>query len=258
MTQHATDRYTGGTYERDNPSYHEEDSLWKAGLVIASLTRNDVRPSTVCEVGCGAGGVLEELHRELPVGTRCFGWDISPAAIKRCTQKQTADLSFRLGDFAAEPGGIDFDLLLALDVFEHVEDYLGFLRAVGARSRFQMFHIPLDLSVQTVLRNAPLAERRRRLGHLHYFTKDTALASLTHAGYEVLDVFYSCKTIGLTPRARLARQLRKVPFRANPDLTVRLLGGYSLVALTRWAPSSAVCGEDRSEDPDVVSGQPLM
>lgn len=243
----ATERYIDGSYARDNPSYHEEDSAWKASLVLRSLSRNDLAPSTVCEVGCGAGGVLEELHRALPGGTRLVGWDISAAAIQRCAEKATVGLSFYLGDFTAESGSEEFDVLLALDVFEHVEDFLGFLRATRDRGRRHVFHIPLDLSVQTVLRQAPLADRRRQLGHIHYFTKDTALASLVLTGYEILDVFYSCKSIGLTPKARLARIARKLPFRANPDLTVRLMGGYSLVVVAQGARLTSVHRtEDRS------------
>jgi len=44
---------------------------------------------------------------------------------------------------------------MAIRLFEHVEDYLGFLRKMKTKATFKVFHIPLDLSVQTVLRMSP-------------------------------------------------------------------------------------------------------
>jgi 2-polyprenyl-3-methyl-5-hydroxy-6-metoxy-1,4-benzoquinol methylase len=49
-----------------------------------------------------------------------------------------------------------FDVVMAIDVFEHVEDYLGFIRRLRVKGEYKVFHIPLDLSVQTVLRVSPI------------------------------------------------------------------------------------------------------
>lgn len=54
-----------------------------------------------------------------------------------------------------------------------------------------ILHIPLDLSVQTVLRKNGLVKRRDLYAHLHYFTKDIALRTLDELGYDVLDYFYT-------------------------------------------------------------------
>jgi hypothetical protein len=121
-------------------------------------------------------------------------------------------------------------------VFEHVEDYLGFLRQMRPIAEFKVFHIPLDLSVQTVLRGAPLRRVREIVGHLHYFTKETALASLVHAGYSVMDFRYTAHALELPNRgwkAAVGRWPRKALSALNPDLNVRIMGGYSLLVLAQ-------------------------
>jgi len=126
-----------------------------------------------------------------------------------------------------------FDLLLMLDVFEHVEDYIGLVRDVRSKAKHKLFHIPLDLSVQAVIRRNGLLRRRDDHAHLHYFTKETALRTLTDVGYQIVDYFYTprCIELGERPVQRAARIPRKVSFAVAPDLTVRILGGYSLMVL---------------------------
>jgi hypothetical protein len=71
--------------------------------------------------------------------------------------------------------------------------------------------------------------------------KDTALATLTDAGQEVIDWIY-------TPSGSFGSKYRKIGFsekminffrtifyKINPDFTVKSFGGYSLMVLTKEA-----------------------
>jgi len=182
--------YEDGTYLRNNPTWHEEESPWKANLVARMLKKHNIRPSTVCEVGCGAGGILECLAETLAEGTAFYGYDISPQAFEISRKKETEQLHFFLADVLQLEDQI-FDVILALDVFEHVEDYVGFLRRLREKAAHKVFHIPLDLCVQWVLLSRPILKMRSSFGHIHYFSKETALATLKDAGYEVVDCFYT-------------------------------------------------------------------
>ncbi|MBD2520487.1 hypothetical protein H6G93_37220 [Nostoc sp. FACHB-973] len=130
-----------------------------------------------------------------------------------------------------------YDLVMAIDVFEHVEDYFGFLRKLKEKGKYKLFHIPLDLSVQSVLRSSPILKSRFKYGHIHYFTKETALASLKDMGYEVLDYLYTSVSLDLPNRNGWKNSLlnvpRKVLFSINQDLAARLLGRFSLLVLTK-------------------------
>jgi hypothetical protein len=77
---------------------------------------------------------------------------------------------------------------------------------------------------------------RSTVGHIHYFTKEIALAALKDTGYEVVDHFYTNTNLELPNRgwkADLMKRPRKAAYRLNPDLAVRVLGGFSLLVLAR-------------------------
>src|SRR5262245_60424428 len=163
--------YLGGAYLEHNPTYHVEDSPWKAAQVLRMLAKHAIRPGSVCEVGCGAGEVLRQLQQHLLGDTVSHGYDISSQALSLCKTRDNDRLCFFREDFLAKDTEC-YDLLLCLDVLEHVEDYMGFLRRLLARAVNKLFHIPLDLSVQGVLRGTPILGSREAAGHLHYFMKE--------------------------------------------------------------------------------------
>jgi cyclopropane fatty-acyl-phospholipid synthase-like methyltransferase len=231
MTQN---RYTDGRYLRENPSWHVEDSPWKAHQIVKILEKNKLHPTTFCEVGCGAGEVLGQLQQAYPEAL-FKGWDISPQAIALAQTRANPTLSFEQGDLLTEPvlKTTPDDVLLALDVFEHVEDYFAFLRGLHHRSHYVVFHIPLDLSAQAVWRGLPL-RWRKEVGHLHYFTRDLALSALQETGYRILDTQYTAYAIDRpapTLKARLARWPRRLAYALSPDQAALLLGGFCLMVL---------------------------
>ncbi|HEX8255651.1 MAG TPA: class I SAM-dependent methyltransferase [Thermoanaerobaculia bacterium] len=229
------DIYTDGTYLANNPGWHEEDAAWKATRIVDILRRNNVQARTIAEVGCGSGAVLEAVSRTLGATAQCVGYDISPQAAAIAGKRTAQNLSFVHGDLLTADVA-PFDVLLAIDVIEHVDDCLGFVRKLKARAREKVFHIPLDLSVQSVLRASPIMQTRREVGHIHYFTKETALATLTDAGLEIVDWFYTSGAIDLPAKAlrgRLAKLPRAAAFRVAPDLAARVLGGFSVMVLAR-------------------------
>ena len=226
-----TSIYQDGTYLENNPTWHAEHSPWKAAQILRILAANSIRPDSVCEVGCGAGEVLIELSKEFP-HAKFVGYEISETAYKLLKEKNS-NVDFRFADFLSQDDY--YDAVLAIDVFEHVEDYFGFLKKLRVKGKYKIFHIPLDISVQTVLRNRPIINVREQVGHLHYFTKYVALETLKDCGYEILDYFYTAGSIEMSGRnlkMRLAEFPRRIAYFLNKDLTVRILGGYSLLVLT--------------------------
>lgn len=226
--------YTDGRYLEKNPLWHADESPFKVRQLLRMLQKHNLRPQTVCEVGCGAGEVLRLLQTELDPACRFYGYDISPQALQFCRGKSNERLQFKLADISRDESA-SFDLMLVLDVFEHVADYFGFLQGIRTKSDLKAFHIPLDLSVQAVIRRRGLLMRRERFGHIHYFTKETALETLGDVGYEVLDYFYTprCLELAKETAQKIAVLPRKLSFAIHQDLTVRILGGYSLLVLAR-------------------------
>lgn len=202
-------------------------------------------PRSICDVGCGAGQVLVELQKKLPEETFFRGYEISPDAFKLCLPKANRFLDFRLEDLACAEVERS-DLLLALDVVEHIQDYLGFLRRIREKARRVLFQIPLELTVHSLLRDV-LMLNRRTFGHLHHFTKNTALATLRDCGYTILDWFYTPAAVDLAPpgvKSTVSSALRRAGFRIAPEKSVLILGGYALMVLAEQThPSEAARNE---------------
>jgi trans-aconitate methyltransferase len=227
--------YLNGEYARQNPTFAIEDSPWKARQVLKAIERNRLSPNTICEVGCGAGEILRQLQNALPPHVVFEGYDISPDSHRAAQTRENDRLKFFCADFAATSGPAH-DLLLCLDVFEHVPDYLGFLEKLRLRAEYKVFHIPLDLSVQWLVRMKPILKERATVGHLHHFTRETALETLEWADYQIIDSFYTAGALDLPDKSfkqKLARVPRRLAYRLSPDLTVRILGGYALLVVAR-------------------------
>ena len=226
--------YNDGTYLENNPNWHENESPWKARQIEKMMKRNNLCPSTVCEIGCGAGDILNQLSLERHDVDFC-GYEISEQAFNICRLKERARLKFQFGNLLEQDESY-FDLVMAIDVIEHVEDYLGFLQQLKNRGKYKIFHIPLDLSVQSVFRSHSITKLRNQVGHLHYFTKDTALETLEYSGYEIIDCFYTRGSVDLPSggwKAGLMRIPRMVGFWIHEDIATRVLGGASLMVLAK-------------------------
>ena len=129
------------------------------------------------------------------------------------------------------------DLILLLDVFEHVPDYLGFLDALRKKTKWIIFHIPLDMGAWDILRKSNyMLFMQKTYGHLHYFSKETALATLSDVGYDVVDYFYtSDDEIFHPPRARerINSQIRKNVYRLSSGLAAAIFSHSNLMVLAR-------------------------
>ena len=101
-----------------------------------------------------------------------------------------------------------FDVLLVMDVVEHIEDCFGFLRSIREKAEYKIIHIPLDMSVSLLVRNR-LMDVRKSVGHIHYFSKQTALALLEDTGYQILDWFYT-PAYQISPKDPLHRVMAAV------------------------------------------------
>lgn len=227
--------YEDGTYYEKNPSWHAEDSPWKAKQIAKILRNNKISPRSVGEIGCGVGDILCNLSESFDDDVHFYGFEVSPQAYEICKAKEKNNLNFFLKSPFDNNGGT-FDVIMAIDVFEHIEDYFGFLRQLRTAGTYKIFHIPLDLSAQEVIRCTPILVRRSKVGHIHYFTKETALETLRDTGYEVIDYFYTRGCLELPDRGwkgSLIRAPRRLCFHLHQDLAARIFGGFSLLVLAK-------------------------
>jgi SAM-dependent methyltransferase len=230
--------YTSGKYLEVTGSWHAEDARWKATQIKAMIDAHHLQPKTIAEIGCGSGAVLHELSVLAGLQDACFeGYDISPQAIEMARQLANDRIRFFQQDLLAANDDKYFDILLVVDVFEHVPDYMGFVEKCKSKAELKIFHIPLDIHVSSVLRNA-FIRNRYTIGHIHYFTAESAINTLKDTGHEVLGCVYTNVAFGLfkehpTVRKAVANVPRWLFSKLSVPFAARVLGGYSLLVLTR-------------------------
>lgn len=238
MIRRSEEIYTNSQYLENTGDWHVKDSAWKAELISELYKKNGVHPKTVVEVGCGAGAILENLLQMDAGVEKLDGFDISPQAISLAEKRSNSKLSFHQSDFLKEDFPVS-DLLLLIDVIEHLDDFYRFLREIQLRGRMFIFHVPMDLSCRTILKPHVLLQHRNSVGHIHYFSEEMIHWILKDTGYEIIDWHYTKPVIDIHPAKRLKgsvkKVLRNISFGVNPSISAKLWGGYSLMILAKPA-----------------------
>lgn len=106
----------------------EDGHWWFVGkrLILKALLASDPGTGRLLDLGCGTGGVLREIAAERP----CLGIDGSALALRICRAKGFSRLA--RGDLCALPFRAgSFETLIALDVIEHLDDDVGFLKSAA-------------------------------------------------------------------------------------------------------------------------------
>lgn len=221
--------YQDGTYATKNSAFGDDNAEIKIQHAVKACHDYNLQPTKIAEVGCGGGAILLGVAEALAVDS-AVGFEPMPEAFEVAKSRETSRVTFRHETINAE-SIFDFDLVLCFDVFEHIEDYFTFLRNLRNIGKNFLFHIPLDMNAQMVARGKPIQRVRNEVGHIHYFSKDSAIATLRECGYRIKSSCYTCAADGnYSGRVfKIMKFPRKLAFALNRDTAVRIMGGYSLL-----------------------------
>jgi predicted TPR repeat methyltransferase len=232
MQQSYSQQYTTGAYLHNNPHWHADDAAFKAGKVLQVLGQRTTGLQHLAEVGCGTGDILLHLQQQLPAHVQLQGFDIAADAIKLAQPKSNERLQFTCTDFTQHQPAQPYDVLLVIDVIEHIENYFQFIRDIAPKARYTVFHIPLDMSLWTLFREQMLIESKQRVGHIHNFTEDFIKSVLTDAGYTIIDRLYTPALV--QPKGfkqKMVEGLRSLLFKLSPRFCSKTMGWVSVMLL---------------------------
>jgi hypothetical protein len=122
-----------------NPTWDVEHSPWKAKQILKIINDNKLQPHSV---GCGAGEILNQLYLQMPKNVSFVGYEISPQAFKLCQQRKKDRIHFYLENLLENKEAF-FDLVLVIDVLEHIGDYLDFLEELREKGLYK--NIPFSI-----------------------------------------------------------------------------------------------------------------
>jgi 2-polyprenyl-3-methyl-5-hydroxy-6-metoxy-1,4-benzoquinol methylase len=198
----------------------EYGAVEKANSISELIQRNNIRPRSLLELGCGTGAVIVECERR-GLAAEFTAVDYSAEAIEflrsrapaiNCLTADITDAGFILEDH--------FDVVVLSHVIEHLEDPLEFLRAIKDRLRFQylIVEVPLEDLFAARVKSVFCDRKKNTAGHVQFFTGTTINMLLCSAGFKIVDrrrfvprmsresIRFACENYGST-RLRTAYKL---------------------------------------------------
>jgi len=152
---------------------------------VSSAVEELPEKASVFEFGCGAGTFIRTLADAYP-HLLCRGFDVDIEAIKRAKQQSAP----RNLSFDRHMPKTEFDLVFAVDVFEHVDDLsesMANIWKIVKPGGVLLFHMPLEKC--GVYRIGWLRRIKDLYSeHQHHYDLPTVLRAARDAGYEIEDV----------------------------------------------------------------------
>jgi len=178
--------YTKDLYAVKNPTLHAEDSYWKFTKIAPLLDEiladlNFMKRNTIkiLDIGGGAGIILNKISEYIESRSNLkvakFMLDLTPAML--ATQRNNnpdAKGAVNANITQAPVSSKTFDIVLCIDVLEHIPDYKKALKEIKKISHYAIFKLPLEDNLYMNILNLLTKNSQRRdsiesVGHLHFF-----------------------------------------------------------------------------------------
>jgi len=251
--QNTTNLYNSDQYLQNYPTLFEEHTPWKITRIIplldtwAAALPPQSNPINILDVGGGAGLLLKSVAEHLQTN-HCLtvhkhALDLSPGMLE-IQRRHNPDLHQALqGDITATAfPDKSIDLILMIDVLEHLENPAAALAELRRISRSVIFKVPLENHLVNNLSNLLNRGRTRRahrqnLGHINFYTARSLKHQITtHLGpiirFAYTDAFtYTLQNEihTLTPALRIVSQLSAALHRIHPPLAARLFTDFAVI-----------------------------
>jgi SAM-dependent methyltransferase len=162
-----------------------EDRHWwflaRREIVCAVAQRVLPAGSSVLDVGCGTGFVLERLQERY----RAYGLDVSPIALELCRKRGLSQVSLGSPEDLSAVDGCRFQGVFLLDVLEHLDDDTEALRKISgvlAPGGAVIVTVPAFMFLWS--RHDEINQHRRR------YTRATLSDSLRRSGFQLEQISY--------------------------------------------------------------------
>lgn len=142
--------------------------------------------NSAVDLGCGAGQMLQSIHSKFPQWTLC-GLDMSERQIQ-INQIRWPNMDWRCADLTGSRSPFEdrsntFDVVVALEIIEHVDSPEAFLR--NAYDLAKPNGGRLLLSTQS----GPVRETERKVGHRRHFSASNMESLLVQTGWRPLRIW---------------------------------------------------------------------
>lgn len=195
----------------DQAFYDEKWMVWKnmqryapaprylRRMVMKEISRLEFR--SVLDFGCGEGTLLKMIAQAYP-NVSLAGSELSETAMHFCREQLPRANLLHLDIVQNDESGLSYDLIILVQVLEHLKDDLAALRKLKTMCRgYVLISVP----------GGELDDHAKKNGHYRHYTKDGLVQKMEQAGFRVVRAF----TCGWPVHSLLYRQLvRHLPKKA--------------------------------------------
>lgn len=182
-----TNIYNNNSYISNNPTLHTEDSDFKFNNFVQFLDKIEIQDNHIKILDIGGGAGLLGLYvlnyfENLNVRVTMHALDLSSDMLKvQLTNNPKISKTFNCS--LEECSELNYDLALMIDVIEHIPNNNIAAETLNKISKYVIYNIPIEINAFDLLRNVYnkfnfYKEQKRLLGHVHFFTKKSAISFL--------------------------------------------------------------------------------
>lgn len=171
-----------------NEQYNEGWNQWDDMKVYGSTARHTRRFvlrllgrissfSSLLDIGCGTGLLLQEIHRVYPQA-KLAGAEFSQRALEIAAQR-VPQLEFLSLDLEKSPAPKTYDVVTCIDVLEHIPDDLAALKNLYLSTKqYLVISVPLGplFPVET-----------ERYGHVRGYSRRDLETKIRDAGFQIVE-----------------------------------------------------------------------
>jgi ubiquinone/menaquinone biosynthesis C-methylase UbiE len=197
--------YLTNKYIINNPSLHEEDSLWKftkiTPFIDKFIIKHHKNEINLLDVGGGNGLILKMISTYIKktynIKVNKFALDLSPGILK-FQKKINSDLKKALNENICKTslGNKEIDLTLMIDVLEHVPNPEKALKEIKRISRFVIFKVPLEDNIFMKIWNflgmgKPRKDIIKNIGHINIYNFNKLKYQIEKNTGKILDCYFT-------------------------------------------------------------------
>ena len=219
-------------YIRKNPSLHLEQAKIKADQILKFL--GGMKVGSLIDVGCGAGGITVILKEKLsPVKT--IGIDISKTMIDLAKRKNK-DITWYCGDIFGYKHRDKVDLIIGIDIIEHIQDDIGLLKKMGRIGHKVLIKTPLedsflDSKIRKLEINDSWKDSENKYGHIHHYNDKQITKMCKDAGFKIVKSDY----LPLPKRSKWLYEILRIIFLplgwVSKRIVTNFVGGFKIILM---------------------------
>lgn len=224
-------------YIKNNPDLGSKDVASKVKSIKEIINQNKIIPNSILDIGCGSGAILLSLLSDYKIDKSC-GIDISEIMINTAIKKDEQKLSswIRSGIFDADFRS--FDLVLAIDIIEHIKDDDALLKKLVNWGNLFVVKVPIeDNYVVNIVKYLSFGiidsskSTEEKYGHIHHYSEKAFTELVKNSGYEILQKNYMHLPKRHVKFWEIIRLLMMPVWIISQKAYIRLNGGFLVLLL---------------------------